>query len=219
VNWAARHVPAIVELWFPGEEGGAALADVLVGDYNPAGRLPITFPRSAGQIPLNFPAHPGSQARDGGQVTGPLFPFGFGLSYTTFTYAHLKISPEKQMADGTIEVSCEVTNSGKVAGDEVVQLYLRDDYSSVITYDKELHGFSRVRLTPGETRTLKFSLKPADLVVYDRAGKWTVEPGRFTVMIGASSEDIRLRGQFTITAPDGSAPEEVPIKEQHVDPR
>jgi beta-glucosidase len=219
VNWAAKHVPAIVELWFPSEEGGAALADVLTGDYNPAGRLPITVPRSAGQIPLNFPAHPGSQARDGGQVTGPLYPFGFGLSYTTFAYANLKISPEKQMADGAIEVSCDVTNRGQVAGDEVVQLYLRDDYSSVTTYDKELHGFSRVHLTPGETRAMKFTLRSADLEVYDRSGKWTVEPGRFTVMVGASSEDIRLRGNFTITAADGSAPEEVAIKEQHVDPK
>jgi beta-glucosidase len=112
-----------------------------------------------------------------------------------------------------------VTNRGQVAGDEVVQLYLRDDYSSVTTYDKELHGFSRVHLTPGETRAMKFTLRSADLEVYDRSGKWTVEPGRFTVMVGASSEDIRLRGNFTITAADGSAPEEVAIKEQHVDPK
>jgi len=219
VNWAAKHVPAIVELWFPGEEGGAALADVLTGDYNPAGRLPITVPRSAGQIPLNFPAHPGSQARDGGQVTGPLYPFGFGLSYTSFTYAHLKISPEKQLADGTVAVSCDVTNGGKVAGDEVVQLYLRDDYSTVTTYEKELHGFDRVHLAPGETRSVSFTVKPSDLVLYDRNQQWTVEPGRFTVMVGASSEDIRLRGSFTITGPDGFAPEETPIKEQHVDPK
>jgi beta-glucosidase len=219
VNWAAKHVPAIVELWFPGEEGGTALAEVLTGDFNPSGRLPITFPRSVGQIPLNFPTHPGAQARDGGQVTGPLYPFGHGLSYTTFSYANLQISPERAAADGIITVSCEVTNTGRRAGTEVVQLYLRDDYSSVTWFEKELHGFERVNLAPGRTRTLKFELKPADLALYDRNRQWTVEPGRFTVMLGASSEDIRLRGNFTIVRPDGSAPEEAPLKDDHTDPR
>jgi beta-glucosidase len=219
VNWAVKHVPAIVELWFPGEEGGAALADVLVGDCNPAGRLPITFPKSVGQIPLNFPAHPGSQARDAGQVAGPLFPFGHGLSYTTFTYANLQISPEKSPAGGAIEISCDITNTGARAGDEVVQLYVRDDYSSVITFEKVLRGFARVNLQPGEIRPVKFTLRPADLALYDRDQRWTVEPGRFTVMVGASSDDTRLRGSFTITRPDGTAPEEAPVKEDRTDPR
>ena len=212
VNWAVKHVPAIVELWFPGEQGGAALADVLFGDTNPSGKLAITFPTTVGQVPYTFPSHPGAQSRDRGQVEGALFPFGFGLSYTTFAYAGLKISPEKQMATGTIEVSCEVTNSGKLSGDEVVQLYLRDDYSSVTTFDKVLRGFARVTLQPGETRAVKFTLTPEHLQLYDRNRQWTVEPGRFTVMVGASSEDIRLRGNFTITRPDGSAPEEDPLK-------
>ena len=213
VNWAAQHVPAIVEMWFPGEEGGAALADVLFGDTNPSGRLAITFPKSAGQVPYNFPAHPGSQGVDKGQVTGPLFPFGFGLSYTTFNYANLKILPERQMADGRVEVTCDVTNTGSRAGDDVVQLYLRDDYASVVTFYKVLRGFARVSLAPGETKPVKFTLIPEHLQLFDRDDKWTVEPGRFTVMIGASSEDIKLRGNFTITRPDGTAPEEAPIKD------
>jgi beta-glucosidase len=219
INWAARHVPAILELWFPGEAAGDAMADVLVGDYNPAGRLPITFPRSVGQVPLNFPAHPGSQDRDSGQVTGPLFPFGFGLSYTTFAYANLQIDPARQGAQGQIEVACDVTNTGARAGDEVVQLYLRDDYSSVTTFEKVLRGFARVHLEPQETRTVHFTLTPDALQLYDRDGHWTVEPGRFTVMIGASSEDIRLRGNFTITRPDGAAPEEELLRDERSDVR
>jgi beta-glucosidase len=219
VNWAVKHVPAIVELWFPGELGGTALADVLTGATNPSGRLAITFPKSAGQIPFNFPTHPGAQSRDGGQVFGPLFPFGHGLSYTTFAYRNLVVTPEKLTAGGTITVTLDVANTGAVAGEEVVQLYLRDDYSSVTTWEKELHGFSRVALDPGATKSLTFKLTPADLQLYDRNGKWTVEPGRFTVMIGASSEDIRLSGHFTITAADGTAPEEAPLKDERSDPR
>jgi beta-glucosidase len=218
INWAAKHVPAILEMWFPGEEGGHALAEILLGDYNPAGRLPITFPRSVGQIPLNFPTHPGAQARDAGQVTGPLFPFGFGLSYSTFSYANLQVSPERQGPAGGIEVSCEVTNTGERTGDEVVQVYLRDDYSSVITFEKELRGFSRIHLEPKETRAVHFTLTPEDLQLFDRNDHWTVEPGRFSVMIGASSEDIRLRGAFVITRSDGTAPEEAPLKDDRTDP-
>ncbi len=219
VNWAAKYIPAIVELWFPGEDGGTALADVLFGAYNPSGRLPVTFPRSVGQIPIAFPFHPGALGRDSGQVTGPLFPFGHGLSYTTFHYANLRITPEKLATPGPVEISCDVTNTGARAGDEVVQLYLRDDYSSVITFDQELRGFARVPLAPGETRTVKFTVSPSDLAVYDRAGKWTVEAGRFTVMVGASSTDPRLRGAFALAAPDGTVPEETPIKDEPVDPR
>ena len=212
VNWAAKHVPAIVELWFPGEQGGAALADVLLGDCNPSGRLPITFPKSVGQIPFNFPAHPGSQDRDGGQITGALFPFGHGLSYTTFRYANLRLNPERQnLPATTVTVTADITNTGTSRGDEVVQLYLRDDYSSVTTYEKALRGFTRVSLAPGETKPVTFTLATAELQLFDAAGRWTVEPGRFTAMLGASSEDIRLRGTFTIAAADGSAPEEAPL--------
>lgn len=218
VNWAVKHVPAILEMWFPPEEGGAALADILFGDANPSGRLPVTFPRSVGQIPMNFPVHPGAQSKDPGMTTGPLFPFGFGLSYTKFAFANLKISPTRTGAGNDIEVTCDVTNSGARAGDEVVQLYLRDDYSSVTTWEKELRGFARVSLAPGETKPVHFTLKPEHLQLYDRDGKWTIEPGGFTVMIGASSEDIKLQGKFVITRPDGTAPDEQPVRESRVDP-
>jgi beta-glucosidase len=219
VNWAARHVAAIVELWFPGEDGGTALAEVLLGGYNPAGRLPVTFPRSVGQLPFNFPARPGSQARDYGQVEGPLFAFGHGLSYTTFRYANLRITPPQIGAADRIGITCDITNAGPVAGDEVVQLYLRDDYSSVVTFDQVLRGFTRLHLAPGETRTVRFELSPSDLALYNRERQWIVEPGRFTVMIGASSADIRLRGNFTVTDADGHAPEETPIQDASLDPR
>ncbi|QYM77736.1 glycoside hydrolase family 3 C-terminal domain-containing protein [Horticoccus luteus] len=219
VNWAAKHVPAIVELWFPGEAGGTALADILLGEANPSGRLPLTIPQSVGQIPFNFPAHPGSQARDFGQVQGPLFPFGHGLSYTTFRYDHLAITPTRAAADDTFTVACDVTNTGPRAGDEVVQLYLRDDYSSVTTYDLALRGFTRVTLAPGETKRVRFSLGRAQLQLYNASGQWVVEPGRFTVMVGASSTDIRLRGSLTVTDAAGHAPAEDAIADEHVDPR
>lgn len=218
VNWAAKHVPAIVELFFPGENAGAALADVLFGDYNPSGRLAITIPRSVGQIQFNFPAHPGSQAKDNGQVTGALYPFGFGLSYTTFEYAGLKVATERAVCGTPIDVSCEVRNTGTLAGEHVVEFYLRDDYTSVVGFDRELCGFARVALAPGETKTVAIRLQPEQMSVYDRNNHWTIEPGRFTVMVGASSEDIRLTAPFTLTTPDGHAPEETPVHEPHIDP-
>lgn len=213
VNWAAKHVPAIVELWFPGEQGGAALADILFGDVNPSGKLSITIPKSVGQIPFNFPAKPGAQARDNGMVEGPLFAFGHGLSYTKFSYGDLKILPVRAGTDASITVTCAVTNTGGRAGEEIVQLYVRDDYSSVTTYDKALRGFTRVALAPGETKIANFTLTPEHLQLYDRNNRWTVEPGRFTVFVGASSADIRFTGNFTLTRPDGTAPEEEPLKD------
>jgi beta-glucosidase len=219
VNWAAKHVSAIVEMWFPGESGGTALADVLFGDYNPSGRLPITFPKSVGQIPFNFPAHPGSQSRDGGQVQGALFPFGHGLSYTTFKYGNVSVTPERASPGATFIASCDVTNTGARAGEEVVQLYLRDDYTSVVTFDQQLRGFARVSLAPGETKRVQFELRPEHLMLYDREGKWSIEPGRFTVSLGASSEDLRLATTFTVTRPDGSAPTEAPVRQSESDPQ
>jgi beta-glucosidase len=220
VNWAQKHVPAIVELWFPGENGGAALADVLFGDCNPSGRLPITFPRSVGQIPYAFPEHPGAHGRDFGQVQGPLYPFGHGLSYTRFRYASLKVTPGLQRLPASeVTVTAEITNTGDRAGEEVVQLYLRDDYSSATTYERALRGFSRVSLSPGETKQVSFTLTRRELELYDREGHWTVEPGRFTVMLGSSSEDIRLHDNFSIAAADGSLPEEAPIRDDKLDPR
>jgi beta-glucosidase len=219
VNWAARHVRAIIEMWFPGESGGTALADVLFGDYNPSGRLPITFPKSVGQIPFNFPAHPGSQARDSGQVHGALYPFGHGLSYTTFGFSNMSVTPERAPGGATFIASCDVTNTGPRVGEEVVQLYLRDDYTSVVSFDQELRGFTRVQLTPGETKRVQFELKPEHLMLYDRAGHWSIEPGRFTVSIGSSSEDLPLRTTFTVTQPDGTAPTESPVHESKSEPR
>lgn len=219
INWAAKHVPAIVEMWFPGENGGRALADVLWGDYNPAGRLSITFPKSVGQLPMNFPAHPGSQGRDAGQVEGVLYPFGHGLSYTEFKYGALEVSPGRQGPGGKVRVSCEVRNTGARAGDEVVQLYVRDDYSSVVGFEKLLRGFERVHLKAGESRRVEFELGPRHLELYDAAGHWVVEPGRFTVMVGASSEDIRLEGSFEVSGGEAGPQEKAPAATDRTDPR
>jgi beta-glucosidase len=208
VNFAAKHAAALLEVWYPGEAGGTAIADTLFGDYNPAGRLPITIPRSVGQVPLNFPYKPGAQGPDEGQVTGPLFAFGHGLSYSKFAYDQLQISPARLKAGGKVQVSVDVTNTSARAGEEVVQMYLRDDYSSVTTFEKNLRGFERVRLAAGEKRRVKFTIAPEHLALFDAARRWTVEPGRFTLMVGASSVDIRQSGTFIVERPDGSAPNE-----------
>jgi beta-glucosidase len=218
INWATKRIPAILEMWLPGEHGGDAIADVLFGDFNPAGRLPVTFPKSVGQIQMNFPAHPASQARDPGQVEGVLFPFGHGLSYTTFKYSNLSVTPREQGPDGRIEVSFNLMNTGERAGDEVVQLYLRDDYSSVVSFEKVLRGFERVTLAAGETKTVRFMLTSGHLALYDRSNQWTVEPGRFTVWIGASSEDLRLEGGFNIVSA-GAVRESAARPTDRTDPR
>ena len=136
INYAAAHVPAILHAWFPGEFCGQAVAEALFGDYNPGGRLAVTFPKSVGQIPFAFPFKPGSDESSSTSVYGALYPFGHGLSYTTFTYSDLHISPSHQGVQGDIHVSCKIKNTGKIKGDEVVQLYLRDEISSVTTYTK-----------------------------------------------------------------------------------
>jgi beta-glucosidase len=201
INWVDKYVPGILEAWFPGAQGGTAIADVLFGDYNPGGKLTITFPKTTGQIPYNFPAKPNSQWEgEKTRVNGALYYFGHGLSYTTFLYSNLKISPLKQQAGGNITISFEVKNTGSREGDEVAQLYTRDLVSSVTTYEKNLRGFERLRLKPGETKTVTFTLKPEDLALWDRAMHFVVEPGKFRVMIGSSSEDIRLTGEFEIIA-------------------
>ncbi|MDE5945307.1 MAG: glycoside hydrolase family 3 C-terminal domain-containing protein, partial [Rikenella sp.] len=207
INWADRHVPAIVEAWYPGRHGGTAVAEVLFGDYNPGGKLTVTFPRSVGQIPFNFPTLPSAQSDSWGangprshraRVNGALYPFGFGLSYTTFEYSDLQLSDTVVTPHRGLVVSCTITNTGDRAGDEVVQLYLHDKVASVMAYEKVLRGFERVRLAPGESKRVEFELYPRDLEILDINYKWTVEPGDFTVMVGASSEDIRLRRDFTV---------------------
>ncbi len=203
INWTNKYVPAIVEAWFPGEKAGDAIADVLFGDYNPGGKLPITFPKTVGQIPLNFPYKPGSHAglkykTQQCRILGVLYPFGHGLSYTKFKYDNLQITPKKQGPKGNITVSCEVKNIGELKGDEVVQLYINDVVSSVTTHVKDLRGFERITLEPGEKKKVTFTLTPADLALLNRSMEWEVEPGIFQVLVGSSSEDIRVKGSFKI---------------------
>lgn len=207
INWENRFIPSILEAWFPNTVGGKAIAEALFGDYNPGGKLSVTFPKSTGQIELNFPYKPGSHAGQPGDgpngygktaVVGELYPFGYGLSYTTFDYANLSVSPQVQGVNGDIHVSVEVTNTGKRQGDEIVQLYVRDKLSSVISYDSQLRGFERVSLLPGETKTVRFTLTPQELEMLDKDMHWIVEPGTFEVRIGSSSKDIRLKKEFEI---------------------
>lgn len=207
INWADRFVPAILNAGFPGPSGGRAIAEALFGVYNPGGKLSMTYPKTTGQLELNFPFKPGSHANqpsDGPngygrtRVNGALYPFGFGLSYTQFGYSNLVLSPETQAPQGNIEVSVDVENTGKIIGDEVVQLYIKDMVSSVTTYETQLRGFERVTLKPGEKRTVRFTLHPDDLALYDRNMNRVVEPGEFEVMIGSSSTDIRVKKAFTI---------------------
>ena len=198
INYAAAHVPAILHAWFPGEFCGQAVAEALFGDYNPGGRLAVTFPKSVGQIPFAFPFKPGSDESSSTSVYGVLYPFGHGLSYTTFSYGDLKISPLRQGVQGDINISCKIKNTGKIKGDEVVQLYLRDEVSSVTTYTKVLRGFERISLEAGEEQMVHFRLRPQDLGLWDKNMNFRVEPGKFKVMIGSSSTDIRLHGRFEI---------------------
>ena len=207
INWADKFVPAILEAWYPGSKGGTALADILFGDYNPGGKLTVTFPKTVGQIPFNFPCKPSSQI-DGGKNPGPtgnmsringaLYPFGYGLSYTTFEYSDLDITPRVITPNESATVHLKVTNTGKRAGDEVVQLYIRDVLSSITTYEKNLAGFQRIHLQPGETQELSFTIDRKHLELLDADMKWVVEPGDFVLMAGASSEDIRLNGTLTV---------------------
>ena len=207
INWADKFVPAILEAWYPGSKGGTALADILFGDYNPGGKLTVTFPKTVGQIPFNFPCKPSTQI-DGGKNPGPtgnmsringaLYPFGYGLSYTTFEYSDLDITPRVITPNESATVRLKVTNTGKRAGDEVVQLYIRDVLSSITTYEKNLAGFQRIHLEPGEAQELSFTIDRKHLELLDADMKWVVEPGDFVLMAGASSEDIRLNGTLTV---------------------
>ncbi|MBN1598860.1 MAG: glycoside hydrolase family 3 C-terminal domain-containing protein [Bacteroidales bacterium] len=203
INWIDKYVPSIIEAWCPGQYGGTAIAEVLFGLYNPGGKLPITFPRAVGQIPFNFPCKKSSQKEQSGyrgghfektRIDSALYPFGYGLSYTTFEYDNLEIVPAVTSPDfDSISVSFTVKNTGDYTGDEIPQLYIRDEYSSVVTYEKVLRGFDRVSLDPGEMKEISFILHPRNLQILDKDMKKVVEPGDFTIFIGSSSEDIRLR--------------------------
>jgi beta-glucosidase len=206
LEWTAAHAPAIVEAWFGGSEAGHAVADVLFGDHDPSGRLPASFPRDVGQEPLYYDhkstGRPGplpnvfwSHYTDA--PNDPLFPFGFGLSYTTFDISEPRVSSREMHADGEIRVSARVTNTGRRTGSEVAQLYVRDLVGSVTRPVKELKGFRRVELGPGQSQEVTFVLKPSDLAFYTAAGRWEAEPGDFKVFVGANSRDVKEAG-FTL---------------------
>jgi beta-glucosidase len=203
ISWIAENVAAIIEAWVPGEEGGEAVTDVLFGDYNPGGKLPITVPRTVGQIPLYY-NHKPSGARSviyGDYVSTnctPLFAFGHGLSYTSFEYSDLRIGPEEVKAGERVEISVDVKNVGDRDGDEVVQLYVHDAESNITRPVKELKGFRRFTLKPGENRMVTFTLFVNQLGFHDAGMQYVVEPGTIEVMVGAASDDIRLEGKFQI---------------------
>ena len=190
INYIAENVPAILDGWYLGQEGGAAIADVLFGDYNPGGRLPITVPRSVGQLPDYYYQKPSAKRGFLGASITPLFPFGWGLSYTSFKYENLRVTPDTIGPQGTTTVSVDVTNTGKVSGTEVAQLYIRDEVSSVTRPVKELRGFRRLALDPGKTQTATFILGPEELSFLDREMHRVLEPGSFKIMVGGNSVDL-----------------------------
>jgi beta-glucosidase len=208
VRWVAENVPAVVEAWLPGEKGGQAVAEILFGDCNPSGRLAITVPRHAGQLPVYYNCKPsktywlehgwGKPYAD--MNPWPLYEFGYGLSYTDFEYSNLKIEPRTIATGGTVRVSVDVKNKEDRAGAEVVQLYLHDVIGTVVTPVKELRGFEKIQLEPGQTKTAHFAVTPEHMALLDRHLEWVVEPGTFEVMVGHSSKDIRLKGTFDVVS-------------------
>jgi beta-glucosidase len=206
IPWLDAHVPAILETWFLGVEAGHAVADVLFGDVNPGGKLPMTFPRTVGQVPIyynykNTGRPPAADQKYTSKYLDvpwtPLYPFGHGLSYTTFHYANLRVSPATIRPGGAVTVEVDVTNAGPRGGDEVVQLYVRDEVASLTRPVKELRGFERVTLAPGQTTTVRFTLGPDDLSFLDRHLERVVEPGFFRVFAGTSSAE-GLEGRFEV---------------------
>jgi beta-glucosidase len=188
IDWAKQHIPAILEAWYPGEFGGTAIAETLFGDNNPAGRLTITFPQTVGQLPDYYDADPSRVWKYVDNNGKPLFPFGFGLSYTTFRYDHLSVQAPAPGSHGDIQVNVDVTNTGNRAGDEVAQLYVREDVSSVETPARALKGFSRIHLNPGQTKTVTFQVPQEQLEVWNAEKKWAIEGGKYTVWAGGSSQ-------------------------------
>jgi beta-glucosidase len=206
IPWLKENIPAIVEAWLPGEKGGEAVADILFGDCNPSGKLTITVPRHVGQFPFWYNYKPSKQYwLDEGWGDSyadldprPLYEFGYGLSYTRFEYSNLLITPESNGINGTVAVSADIKNTGGRAGAETVQLYIRDRISSVVTPVKQLRGFEKVYLEPGQVNKVTFTLTSKELQLLDEHLVWKVEPGDFDIMVGASSEDIRLKGSFSV---------------------
>ncbi|WP_281234918.1 glycoside hydrolase family 3 N-terminal domain-containing protein [Flavobacterium gelatinilyticum] len=197
-NWIAENIPAVIEGWFPGEFGGRAVADVLFGDYNPGGRLPITVPKSVGQLPIYYNQKPSAIHKYVAESEHPLYSFGHGLSYTTFAYSNLKLNTKEIKPNGEIKVSVDVKNTGNLDGDEVVQLYINDVYSSVTTPEKTLKGFKRLNIKKGETKNVEFTLTQDELSIWNRQMKRVVEPGDFEVMVGGNSTDL-LKTNFKVS--------------------
>jgi beta-glucosidase len=197
IGWAKDHVPAILEAWYPGELGGQAVAETLFGDNNPAGRLTVTFPRSTGQLPDFYNTDPSRNHHYVGDNGEPLFPFGFGLSYTTFRYEHVVARAPAIASGGDIQISVEVTNTGNREGDEVAQLYMRENTSSVETPSRSLEGFARIHLKPQDTRSVAFHVPQKQLELWNAENKWAVEPGKYTVWVGGSSR-ATLTTQFVL---------------------
>jgi beta-glucosidase len=202
-RWTSAHVPALVEAWEPGERGGEAVADVLFGNYNPSGRLAISVPRHSGQLPVYYNYKPSKAARmDPGYVdmpATPLYPFGYGLSYTQFAYRNLRIEPAEIHASGQARVTLDVKNTGDRMGTETVQLYVHEKYTPVAIPVKQLRGFERVTLNPGETKSVTLTLTPEDLQLLDLDMRWKVVPGDFEIMVGKSSAEILLQGTLKVT--------------------
>ena len=212
IRWAADHVPAIVEAWEPGERGGQAIADILFGDYNPSGRLAITIPRSVGQLPVYYNYKPSKSYWINGGWTHtkgyvdlpgtPLYPFGYGLSYTQFQYSNLRVEPLEIRTEGETHVSVDVENTGKQAGVETVQLYVRERFTPVATPVKQLRGFERVALDSGQKKTVTFRLGPEDFRLLNEDMHWVVVPGTIDIMIGKSSADITAKGALEVKCSD-----------------
>ena len=197
INYIAENIPAILETWYLGMRSGEAIADALFGDINPGGKLTVSFPRSVGQLPVTYLERPDFIGSGKGLYRftdkSPLFHFGYGLSYTNFEYSNLALSENSILPDGSTTVSVDVKNNGKKKGDEVVQLYVRDDFASVGRDNKMLKGFQRITLEPGESQTVSFELNKDDLFIYDQKLNKVVEPGSFTIYVGASSMDNDLQ--------------------------
>lgn len=199
LNWAAEHVPAIVNAWYPGQEGGLAIADVLFGDYNPAGRLPISVPRSVGQLPVHY-NHTKPKHHDYVEMSAkPLYAFGYGLSYSSFDYSNLQVNLKESGDDFFCTVSFDVANMSKLAGDEVAQLYVVDEVSSVVTPVMQLKRFERKSIAAGKTASYSFQLSKEDLKLWNAGNAWKTEKGKFKFLVGASSDDIRLKGEMELT--------------------
>ncbi len=198
INYVAENVAAILEGFYLGEETGTAAADVLFGDYNPGGKLPVSFPHTVGQLPIYYNYKPTARRGYINSITEPLFSFGYGLSYTTFKYSNLKITKPKIKTDEETTVTVDITNTGKMRGDEIAQMYLRDELSSVTRPVKELKDFARISIEPGETKTVTFNLTPEKLSLYNRKMKRVVEPGMFTIMVGGNPAAL-LNQQLEVT--------------------